>query len=114
MEKEELQIALEEAEGALEQEEGKVLKAQLELTQARQSADRKMAEKDEEIENLRYDFKGGFKHFWTRFLTRVIPLLGWKFRDRYHEGILFTFFYKKMCCIGDGFCCLEQMIQLLL
>ena len=53
MEKEELQIALEEAEGALEQEEGKVLKAQLELTQARQSAERKLNEKDDEIENLR-------------------------------------------------------------
>ncbi len=53
MEKEELQIALEEAEGALEQEEGKVLKAQLELTQMRQSNERKIAEKDEEIENLR-------------------------------------------------------------
>ena len=53
LEKEELQIALEEAEGALEQEEGKVLKAQLELTQARQSAERKMNEKDEETENLR-------------------------------------------------------------
>lgn len=56
MEKEELQVALEEAEGALEQEEGKVLKAQLELTQARQTTDRKLSEKDEEIENLRYYF----------------------------------------------------------
>ena len=53
MEKEELQVALEEAEGALEQEEGKVLKAQLELTQVRQAGERKLSEKDEEIENLR-------------------------------------------------------------
>lgn len=53
MEKEELQIALEEAEGALEQEEGKVLKAQLELTQMRQMSERKIGEKDEEIETLR-------------------------------------------------------------
>ena len=53
MEKEELSIALEEAEAALEQEEGKVLKAQLELTQVRQSNERKLVEKDDEIENLR-------------------------------------------------------------
>ncbi len=53
MEKEELQVALEEAEGALEQEEGKVLKAQLELTQMRQMNERKLGEKDEELETLR-------------------------------------------------------------
>lgn len=53
MEKEELQVALEEAEGALEQEEGKVLKAQLELTQVRQAGERKLNEKDEEVETLR-------------------------------------------------------------
>merc|ERR1711992_33863 len=44
-EKMELQAALEEAEGALEQEENKVLRAQLELTQVRQEIERRIAEK---------------------------------------------------------------------
>merc|ERR1712071_442862 len=48
-EKMELQAALEEAEGALEQEENKVLRAQLELTQVRQEIERRIAEKDEEF-----------------------------------------------------------------
>merc|ERR1712223_194354 len=45
----ELQAALEEAEGSLEQEENKVLRAQLELTQVRQEIERRIAEKDEEF-----------------------------------------------------------------
>jgi chromosome segregation ATPase len=53
LEKEELTSSLEEAEMALEQEEAKSLKVQLELTQLKQGSDRKMAEKDEEIENMR-------------------------------------------------------------
>ena len=68
VEKEELQAALEEAEGALEAEENKVivlrdqtqqivcfqvLRAQLELGQARQQIDRKITEKEEEFENTR-------------------------------------------------------------
>jgi len=44
---------LEEAEGALEQEENKVLRAQLELGQVRQEIDRKIQEKVEEFENTR-------------------------------------------------------------
>jgi len=48
-EKEELQLALEEAEGALEQEENKVLRAALELAQVRQEIDRRVAEKEEEF-----------------------------------------------------------------
>merc|ERR1712213_214495 len=50
---EELQAALEEAEGALEAEENKVLRASLELGQVRQEIDRKIAEKEEEFENAR-------------------------------------------------------------
>merc|ERR1711988_1969036 len=46
-EKMELQAALEEAEGALEQEENKVLLAQLELTQVRQEIERRIGEKEE-------------------------------------------------------------------
>merc|ERR1712203_301745 len=41
------------AEAALEQEENKVLRAQLELGQVRQEIDRKIHEKEEEFENSR-------------------------------------------------------------
>merc|ERR1719309_412084 len=53
IEKEELQCALEEAESALENEENKVLKGQLELSQVRQEIDRRIHEKEEEFENTR-------------------------------------------------------------
>jgi len=53
VEKEEFQSALEEAEAALEQEENKVLRAQLELGQVRQEIDRKIHEKEEEFDNTR-------------------------------------------------------------
>merc|ERR1712223_1494559 len=53
VEKEVLQSALEEAEAALEQEENKVLRAQLELGQVRQEIDRKIQEKVEEFDNTR-------------------------------------------------------------
>ena len=46
--------ALEEAEGALEQEENKVLRAQLELAQTKQEIDRKISEKEEEFDNCRW------------------------------------------------------------
>ncbi|XP_051835143.1 myosin-7B [Antechinus flavipes] len=52
-EKSELQAALEEAEGALELEETKTLRSQLELSQVKADMDRKLAEKNEESENLR-------------------------------------------------------------
>ena len=45
-----VQAALEETEGSLEQEENKVLRAQLELSQVRQEVDRKIEEKVEEFE----------------------------------------------------------------
>merc|ERR1712106_767742 len=44
-----LQSALEEAEATLEQEENKVLRCQLELTQAKVEIERRLAEKDEEF-----------------------------------------------------------------
>ncbi|KAM9798824.1 myosin, heavy chain 7B, cardiac muscle, beta a [Syngnathus typhle] len=53
MEKSEIQAALEEAEGALEHEESKTLRIQLELNQMKADVDRKLAEKDEELDNLR-------------------------------------------------------------
>ncbi|KAM9859748.1 myosin, heavy chain 7B, cardiac muscle, beta a isoform 3-T3 [Aulostomus maculatus] len=53
MEKSEIQAALEEAEGTLEHEESKTLRIQLELNQIKAEVDRKLAEKDEELDNLR-------------------------------------------------------------
>merc|ERR1712008_338019 len=55
-EKMELQAALEEAEGVLEQEENKVLRSQLELSQVRQEIERRIAEKDEEFQSPRKNF----------------------------------------------------------
>merc|ERR1711915_1138464 len=53
IEKEELQCALEEAETALENEENKVLRGQLELSQVRQEIDRRVHEKEEEFDSTR-------------------------------------------------------------
>ncbi|KAG7495197.1 hypothetical protein JOB18_045817 [Solea senegalensis] len=52
-EKAEIQTALEEAEATLEHEESKILRVQLELTQMKNEIDRKLAEKDEEIEQIK-------------------------------------------------------------
>ncbi|XP_049554840.1 myosin-7B isoform X4 [Orcinus orca] len=52
-EKSELQAALEEAEGALELEETKTLRTQLELSQVKAEVDRRLVEKDEECTDLR-------------------------------------------------------------
>ena len=54
MEKQELSAALEEAESALEQEEAKVSRAQLDIAVIRQEIERRIAEKDDEFENTRY------------------------------------------------------------
>ncbi|XP_051568582.1 myosin heavy chain, fast skeletal muscle-like [Myxocyprinus asiaticus] len=52
-EKSEIQTALEEAEATLEHEESKILRVQLELNQVKGEIDRKLAEKDEEIEQIK-------------------------------------------------------------
>nr|XP_033779643.1 myosin-6 [Geotrypetes seraphini] len=52
-EKMELQAALEEAEASLEHEEGKILRAQLEFNQSKADFERKLAEKDEEMEQAK-------------------------------------------------------------
>ena len=44
---------MEEAEAAVESEEAKALRVQVELQQLKQEADRRIAEKDEEIDNSR-------------------------------------------------------------
>ncbi|XP_072259362.1 myosin-3-like [Pyxicephalus adspersus] len=53
LEKSEMQASLEEAEATLEHEEAKILRIQLELTQVKADIDRKIAEKDEEIDQLK-------------------------------------------------------------
>merc|ERR1712109_439216 len=60
-EKLELQAALEEAEGALEQEENKVLRAQLELTQVRQEIEHRIAEKDEQFQGIKKNMTKGIE-----------------------------------------------------
>ncbi|XP_036075365.1 myosin-15 isoform X2 [Rousettus aegyptiacus] len=52
-EKTEVQVALEEAEGALERNESKILRFQFELLETKKELERKLSEKDEEIENFR-------------------------------------------------------------
>merc|ERR1711881_468433 len=52
-EADELKSALEEAEGALELEESRVLRLQLELTQVKAEVDKKLHEKDEEFDSTR-------------------------------------------------------------
>ncbi|XP_069510588.1 myosin-4-like [Ambystoma mexicanum] len=52
-EKNDLHSALEEAEASLEHEEAKILRIQLELTQVKGEIDRKIAEKDEEIDQIK-------------------------------------------------------------
>lgn len=42
-------------QGTLEHEESKTLRIQLELNQIKADIDRKLAEKDEELDNLRWD-----------------------------------------------------------
>jgi len=66
MEKQELQAALEEAESTLEQEEAKVARAQMEIQGIRSEIDRRIAEKEEEFENVRYVLKTPFKN--TNFI----------------------------------------------
>ncbi|KAM4556891.1 myosin-7-like isoform 3-T3 [Fundulus diaphanus] len=52
-EKSEIQSALEEAEASLEHEEGKILRVQLEFNQIKAEIERKLAEKDEEMEQCK-------------------------------------------------------------
>ncbi|XP_056276491.1 myosin-7 [Pseudoliparis swirei] len=52
-EKSEIQSALEEAEASLEHEEGKILRAQLEFNQIKADMERKLAERDEEMEQTK-------------------------------------------------------------
>ena len=55
-EKAELEAALPEAEGALEQEENKVLRCQLELTEVQHEIERKLLQKDQELSSTKKNF----------------------------------------------------------
>ncbi|KAE8284654.1 Myosin-8 Myosin heavy chain 8 Myosin heavy chain, skeletal muscle, perinatal [Larimichthys crocea] len=55
MEKAEIQTALEEAEASLEHEESKILRVQLELAQVKGEVDRRLAEKDEQIQQMKHN-----------------------------------------------------------
>jgi len=68
-EKMELESALSEAEGALEQEENKVLRCQLELTQVRQEIERRMAEKDEEFLSTKKNMTKGIENMQSAVET---------------------------------------------
>merc|ERR1712061_312889 len=61
-EKIELEAALSEAEGASEQEENKVLRAQLELAQVRQEIERRIAEKEEEFASTKKNMGKGLEN----------------------------------------------------
>ncbi|XP_050978503.1 myosin, heavy chain 7B, cardiac muscle, beta a isoform X2 [Labeo rohita] len=65
LEKTEIQAALEEAEGTLEHEESKTLRIQLELNQFKADIDRKLTEKDEEIDNLRRNHQRAIESMQT-------------------------------------------------
>jgi len=56
-----LQAALEEAEGALEQEENKVLRAQIELTQIRKEVDHRINEKEEQFLGIKKNMTKGIE-----------------------------------------------------
>ncbi|XP_072305546.1 myosin-7B-like [Eucyclogobius newberryi] len=53
VEKSDIKAALEDVEGTLEHEETKTIRVQVELQQVRSEIERKISEKDEEIDNLR-------------------------------------------------------------
>ncbi|XP_030634159.1 myosin, heavy chain 7B, cardiac muscle, beta a [Chanos chanos] len=65
IEKSEIQAALEEAESTLEHEESKTLRIQLELNQLKADIDRKLAEKDEEVDNLRRNHQRALESMQT-------------------------------------------------
>merc|ERR1719192_2727412 len=70
-EKMELQSALEEAEATLEQEENKVLRCQMELTQVKVEIDRRIAEKDEEFAMVRKNQNKGLDSMQSALETEA-------------------------------------------
>merc|ERR1719326_1306185 len=70
-EKMELQSALEEAEATLEQEENKVLRCQMELTQVKTEIERRLAEKDEEFAMVRKNQNKGLDSMQSALETEA-------------------------------------------
>ncbi|KAK5895237.1 hypothetical protein CesoFtcFv8_011849 [Champsocephalus esox] len=71
MEKSDMKTALEEAEGTLEHEESKTLRCQVELQQIRSDIERKIAEKDEEIDNLRRGHQRALETLQASYETEI-------------------------------------------
>merc|ERR1719326_453061 len=67
----ELQSALEEAEATLEQEENKVLRCQMELTQVKSEIERRIAEKDEEVAMVRKNQNKGLDSMQSALETEA-------------------------------------------
>ena len=66
-EKAELEVALPEAESMLEQEENKVLRCHIELTQVQQEISRKISEKEEEFSVTKKNFARAFEDVQVAF-----------------------------------------------
>uniref|UniRef100_UPI003AAAB43F myosin-7-like n=1 Tax=Centroberyx gerrardi TaxID=166262 RepID=UPI003AAAB43F len=71
VEKSDIRAALEEAEGTLEHEESKTIRVQMELQQIRAEIDRKISEKDEEIDNLRRSHQRSLEAMQTSLEAEV-------------------------------------------
>uniref|UniRef100_A0A8C1QWS7 Myosin motor domain-containing protein n=1 Tax=Cyprinus carpio TaxID=7962 RepID=A0A8C1QWS7_CYPCA len=71
-EKAEIQTALEEAEGTLEHEESKILRVQLELNQVKGEVDRKLAEKDEEMEQIKRNIVHLYESIYVQSKVREL------------------------------------------
>ncbi|XP_029010914.1 myosin-7B-like [Betta splendens] len=71
VEKSDIRAALEEAEGTLEHEESKTLRFQMELQQIRAEIERRIAEKDEEIDNLRLSHQRSLETLQTNLEAEV-------------------------------------------
>jgi hypothetical protein len=69
LEKEELAQALEDAEAALEAEESKLLRAQVETTQLRQEIEKRLAEKEEDFENTRRNHQRALESLQVKKIT---------------------------------------------
>jgi len=64
-ERDELQVTLEEAEAALEQEEAKVERSLADVAAAKDEMERRLTEKDEEFESIRYAELRTFLHVFS-------------------------------------------------
>ena len=71
VERNDLQAALEEAEGAIEAEESKVLRLQVELAQIKQDIDRRIREKEEENDNQRRNSQRAMESMQTTLDSEI-------------------------------------------